>query len=55
MEAATFYETSVTIYPLTQHYIPEDLNLQEFTCLQIILDTLMAQLLSRSGERKPEI
>jgi hypothetical protein len=55
MEAATSSEMSVTIYPLTEHQIPEDLKLQEFIFLQITLNTLMTLLLCRSGEGKPEI
>jgi len=45
----------VNVYPLTEHHFPEDLNLLEFTLLQITLDTLMTLLLSRSGERKLEV
>ena len=45
----------VTDYPLTEYHFPEDLNLVEFTLLQITLDTLMTLLLSRSGEGKLEV
>jgi len=47
MEAASSYEALVTIYRLTQHHVPDGLNLHQHSCENLISLQIMCSVFAK--------